>query len=124
MPTNEERREMAAKLRAIDVSDLCDSNGLIIDSPVEGYLLLMKVIDETCDYRDGLHYFPSHFKAKAVVELLADLIDPPTCKNLATHLVDELVCSACGERVDIAYLDSEDDYRVRYCPGCGAEVVK
>lgn len=53
---------------------------------------------------------------------LADLIDRPTCKNLATHLVDELVCSACGERVDIAYLDSEDDYRVRYCPGCGAKV--
>ncbi len=59
-----------------------------------------------------------------VFQRLADLIDRPTCKNLATHLVDELVCSACGERVDIAYLDSEDDYRVRYCPGCGAEVVE
>lgn len=50
------------------------------------------------------------------------VIDRPTCKNLATHLVDELVCSACGERVDIAYLDSEDDYHVRYCPRCGAFV--
>ena len=59
-----------------------------------------------------------------VFQRLADLINPPTCKNLATHLVDELVCSACGERVDIAYLDSEDDYRVRYCPGCGAKVVE
>ena len=55
---------------------------------------------------------------------LADLIDRPTCRNLATHLVDELVCSACGERVDIAYLDKDDDYRVRYCPGCGAKVVE
>ena len=59
-----------------------------------------------------------------VFKRLADLINPLTCKNLATHLVDELVCSACGERVDIAYLDSEDDYRVRYCPGCGAKVVE
>lgn len=123
MISNDERREIAARLRAIDTSDLCDSNGLVIDSTVEGYLLLMRVIHETCDYRDGLQYFPSYFEAKAAVELLADLIDRPTCKNLATHLVDELVCSACGERVDIAYLDSEDDYHVRYCPGCGAEVV-
>lgn len=59
-----------------------------------------------------------------VFKRLADLINLPTCKNLATHLVDELVCSACGERVDIAYLDSDDDYRVRYCPGCGAKVVE
>lgn len=59
-----------------------------------------------------------------VFQRLADLIDPTTCKNLATHLVDELVCSACGERVDIAYLDSEDDYHVHYCPGCGAKVVE
>lgn len=61
---------------------------------------------------------------RGILDELADLIDRPTCKNLATHLVDELVCSACGERVDIAYLDSDDDYRVRYCPGCGAKVVE
>lgn len=59
-----------------------------------------------------------------VFQRLADLIEPPTCKNLATHLVDELVCSACGERVDIAYIDKDDDYCVRYCPGCGAKVVE
>ena len=54
---------------------------------------------------------------------LADLIDRPTCRNLAAKPADELVCSACGERVDIAYLDSADDYHARYCPHCGAEVV-
>ena len=57
------------------------------------------------------------------VESLADLVDWPTCRNLAIKPVDQLVCSACGERVDIAYLDSADDYHARYCPNCGAEVA-
>lgn len=57
------------------------------------------------------------------VESLADLVDWPTCRNLAIKPVDQFVCSACGERVDIAYLDSADDYHARYCPNCGAEVV-
>lgn len=28
----------------------------------------------------------------------------------------------CGEHVDIAYMESADDYHARYCPNCGAEV--
>ena len=55
---------------------------------------------------------------------LADLIDRPTCKNLATKPADELLCSGCGEHVDIAYMESADDYHARYCPNCGAEVVE
>lgn len=54
---------------------------------------------------------------------LADLIDRPTCKNLATKAADELLCSECGEHVDIAYMESADDYHARYCPNCGAEVI-
>lgn len=73
-----------------------------------------------------LHGEPPSVDAAAMMVAWARMgvIDQPTCKNLATHLVDELVCSACGERVDIAYLDKDDDYHVRYCPGCGAKVVK
>lgn len=55
-------------------------------------------------------------------ERLADLIDRPTCKNLAIKPADELLCSECGEHVDIAYMESADDYHARYCPNCGAEV--
>lgn len=105
MISNDERREVAARLRnlaghrAADEELTLDALGLYRGENIEGY-----------DTYGVMH--------------LADLIDPPTCKNLATHLVDELVCSACGERVDIAYLDSDDDYRVRYCPSCGAEVVE
>ena len=54
---------------------------------------------------------------------LADFIDRPTCKNLATKSADELLCSECGEHVDIAYMENADDYHARYCPNCGARVV-
>ena len=110
MPTNDERRKVAARLR-----ELADAN--------EGYLSMGRV---NRVLRDGKAILGTSGLASVadVLRRHADLIDPPTCKNLATHLVDELVCSSCGERVDIAYLDSDDDYRVRYCPGCGAKVVK
>ena len=110
MPTNDERREIAARLR-----ELADAN--------EGYLSMGRV---NRVLRDGKAILGTSGLASVadVLRRYADLIDPPTCKNLATHLVDELVCSSCGERVDIAYLDSDDDYRVRYCPGCGAKVVE
>lgn len=57
-------------------------------------------------------------------ERLADLIDRPTCKNLATRPADELLCSECGEHVDIAYMESADDYHAKHCPNCGAEVIE
>ena len=110
MPTNDERRDVAVRLR-----ELADAN--------EGYLSMGRV---NRVLRDGKAILGTSGLASVadVLRRYADLIDPPTCKNLATHLVDELVCSSCGERVDIAYLDSDDDYRVRYCPGCGAKVVE
>lgn len=110
MISNDERREVAVKLR-----ELADTN--------EGYLSMGRV---NRVLRDGKAILGTSGLASVadVLRRYADLIDPPTCKNLATHLVDELVCSSCGERVDIAYLDSDDDYRVRYCPGCGAKVVE
>ena len=106
MISNKERREIAQSLR--HCSAYGDGANLS-----EWWARLQEVATGEVD-------FPS---PRELFERLADLIDRPTCKNLATHLVDELVCSACGERVDIAYLDSEDDYHVRYCPGCGAEVM-
>ena len=107
MISDDERREVAARLRALDThkwynaADEVDALETAIGCCIGQ------------DWQDQVWW-----------HRLADLIDPPTCKNLATHLVDELFCSACGERVDIAYLDSDDDYRVRYCPGCGSKVVE
>ena len=97
-----QRRKVAKKMREYDVAEFKESAIVpFLECLGHGYKNWRGILDE-----------------------LADLIDRPTCKNLATHLVDELVCSACGERVDIAYLDKDDDYRVRYCPSCGAKVVE
>lgn len=115
MISNEERREIAARLMR------------------EAYAWKETFPESECDFSDAAAVMQDlcvfvglerNALCSEVFKRLADLINPPTCKNLATHLVDELVCSACGERVDIAYLDSDDDYRVRYCPGCGAKVVE
>ena len=107
MISDDERREVAARLRSLDVHDWND------------FMDEVDSLETAIGCSIGQDWQDQNWWHR-----LADLIDPPTCKNLATHLVDELVCSACGERVDIAYLDSEDDYRVRYCPGCGAKVVE
>lgn len=106
MISNDERREVAARLRGLDVHDWND------------FMDEVDSLETAIGCSIGQDWQDQNWWHR-----LADLIDRPTCKNLATHLVDELVCSACGERVDIAYLDSEDDYRVRYCPGCGAKVI-
>lgn len=55
--------------------------------------------------------------------VVADLIDPPTCHNLALKPADEFLCSRCGEHVDIAYVEKADDYHVKSCPKCSAKVV-
>lgn len=107
MINDSERREVAARLRSLDVHDWND------------FMDEVDSLETAIGCSIGQDWQDQNWWQR-----LADLIDRPTCKNLATHLVDELVCSACGERVDIAYLDSDDDYRVRYCPGCGAKVVE
>lgn len=114
MISNDERREIAARL----MREACAWKETFPESECD-FSDAAAVMQDLCVFiglkRNAL--------CSEVFQRLANLINPPTCKNLATHLVDELVCSACGERVDIAYLDSDDDYRVRYCPGCGAEVM-
>lgn len=106
MISDSERREVAARLRFTD-HNMTWSEGCFC------------IADDVGAAPTG----NEHDDVLAFAHALSDLIDRPTCKNLATHLVDELVCSACGERVDIAYLDKDDDYRVRYCPSCGAKVI-
>lgn len=107
MISNEERREVAQKLRGLDehidgIPSMCTKQ--------EHDALALRAIRAVVGKGDIFH-------------LLADLIDRPTCKNLATKLADELLCSECGEHVDIAYVENADDYHARYCPNCGAEVI-
>lgn len=120
MISDEERREVAQKLRALDMSDI-EVDGCIINSPEYAGLLLVRMLDVACDYRDGLHHFPVFFSAQAVVNLFADFIDRPTCRNLGleegTNGEDyDFFCSRCGFASDVV--------DPGYCPHCGAEVVE
>lgn len=123
MITDEKRREVAQKLRALDMSDI-EVDGCIIDSPKYVGLLLMRMLDAACDYRDGLHHFPGFFSAQAVVELFADLIDSPTCK-MAECSIDNgsrswgMRCSRCGTEFE----HEKPAYGWSYCPKCGAAIV-
>lgn len=67
-------------------------------------------------------YTPEGAHSK-ILRGLADLIDRPTCRNLAMKPADEFLCSECGEHVDIAYMENACDYHAKYCPNCGARVV-
>lgn len=94
MVTDEERRDVAARMREI-----------MRDDP-HGWLDAMVVNAVTDVLGEGV----------AIGETVADLIDRPMCKNLATKSADELLCSECGEHVDIAYMENADDYHAKHCP--------
>lgn len=110
MISDTERREAARKLRNAEERTMMElTDGELLD-------LLADAVD--LDSYEGEHF------EGGLLYCLADLIDRPTCKNLSPKPADVLLCSECGEHVDIAYVESCDDYRAKYCPHCGAEVVE
>ena len=124
MITDDKKRDVAQKLRELDMSDI-EVDGCIIDSPKYVGLLLMRMLDAACDYRDGLHHFPGFFSAQAVVELFADLIDRPTCRIIKSAKI----YTAFGELIDTmnVYMLSCGHQAVGfnkpdYCPKCGTRV--
>jgi hypothetical protein len=128
MPTNEERREVARKLRETsdEIRDWCDTNP---------YWYVMKCIYGDVEIHDDNELFYR----------LADLIEPEPewmCHNLSEFQdCDCFTCSNCGESYEMRRLEYDiDEYctlddaikaldydgcdcDVRYCPNCGAEVV-
>lgn len=114
MISNEERREIAARLR-----ELADAN--------EGCLGMERV---NRVLRDGQAILGTSGLASVadVLRRHADLIDRPTCKNADSHY-DVFECSECrckaevisecgneyGELFHVPYMPS-------YCPACGAKV--
>ena len=108
MIDDSERREIAERLHGLD-------------ERIDGMPLMCTEQEHDAMVLSAIRAFVGNGD---IFHRLSDLIDHPTCHNLATKPADEFLCSKCGEHVDIAYLDSDDDYRVRYCPNCGAKVVE
>ena len=99
MPTNEERREVAARLR--NYENLRES---FRESPICAFLDAMGV-----GYLDW----------KGVCNRLAELIEPEpecTCKYESTNRCT-WACTSCGREVDVLHRG------YNYCPNCGAKVV-
>lgn len=120
MVSDEERREAAARLRKMLVymrarRDWYRRDADTVECGNAAYRDIAKSIEPFGNMISGNYVH--------IIERLANLIDRPTCKNLATKPADELLCSECGEHVDIAYMDNTDDYHARYCPNCGREIV-
>ena len=87
---------------------------------------------EGCFYPQDLTLYQSLY-LKAIEEclpdgdcgfdILADLIDRPTCRNAADPYDGSFFdCSMCGERWELT-CGSPADNHLCFCPRCGAEVV-
>lgn len=101
MPTNEERREVAAWIR----------NGAH-DIDINGYI---KLAINVVDRGDGATWGQLALK-------LADLIEPEperTCENESSK-PGIFTCSYCGAD----FYDAEISGDWNYCPNCGAKVVE
>lgn len=107
MPTDEERREVVAKLREL-VADWFDDGEFYDRGEVEDVLGLAT--------DDGAWY------EAAGVRRLADLIEPEerTCR-MEPACEGSVVCSACRTEYTSRWLH-EGEYVERYCPNCGARV--
>lgn len=107
MITDEERREVAAKLREIRE----DEHGEVYMYDV---MLALGIESGKAAY----------WADKEFIYHLADLIDRPTCENGERLNERTFLCSACGYEA-YAYSDSDcnpNDFS--YCPDCGAEVIE
>lgn len=120
--TDDERRRIARRMREQDIAEFRES-------AIVPFLECLGIGYENW---------------RGVLDRLADLIDRPTCKNdseFGSHTVTvgnysqdecfDFVCSRCGIRLykdemgNSPLMDEELEHRaLRYCPSCGAEVVK
>lgn len=108
MISDEERREVAERLRGLDVKITSrDTLERAVDK-------LMKAV---CG---DIPFSPIRYSVRnlcGLANMLADLIDRPTCRKRIPDEMEGLVfCSNCGAEIG--------EYSVpNYCPNCGAEVI-
>lgn len=111
--TDEQRREVAARLRECHVADApAETKGEFDEQNAE---FVMRLADILADVDRGrLHYAPYEFDRRPLMDVLADLIDRPTCTPEVGW--EQQTCSECG----MECIDGFDNY----CSNCGAEVTR
>lgn len=124
--TDEQRREVAAALRKCHVADApAKGKGEFDEQNAEFVMSLAEVLAHVD--RGRLHYAPYEFDRRPLMDVLADLIDRPTRRNLAEPRgmtpvsTDEwFECSECHCKAR----QNAVGMAIRHCPNCGAEVVR
>lgn len=128
--TNDERRKVAARLRALPIDTYAANkelkkDGLFIDASLSDEVDYSQIYDVVLGCFPAEHMHPGDYEE--LHERLADFIDRPTCRNVydekdGLKTVNGFQCSECGDVVE----DAEGYYisgTFNYCPCCGAEVV-
>lgn len=123
MPTDDERREVAARLRELpidmyEVEERWEAEGLCADRHDQTDYSLIHNVLLGCLPAEHMHqcdYEELHCR-------LADLIEPDerTCRMEPTG-DGSVVCSACRTEYTSRWLH-DGEYVERYCPNCGARV--
>lgn len=120
MPTNDERREVAARLRWIDAKDDPGNTALMLDKIRRAIGVHMNAPSAFPPYEWLVTY------AHVTLNRLADLIEPEerTCHMRDASWDDGrctwgCICSECG-----AKHEHELSVWMNFCPFCGAKVVK
>ena len=132
MITDEERREVAQKLRGLPIDmystiDEWEKDGLFINNSVSDEGDYSQIHDAVFGCFPAEYMHPGDYEE--LHERLADLIDRPTCRNVS-GCQDVFECSECRCRVELI-TDVCNDYgepfdvplMPSFCPNCGAEVT-
>lgn len=127
MINDAERREVAARLRALPIDIYAafkewGRDGLFVDANIYDKADYGQIHNAVFGCFPAEHMHPGDYEK--LHERLADLIDRPTCHLVdrpTCHLVEDehgyTACSECGCTA-LCMLDAS------YCPECGARVVR
>lgn len=123
MISDNERREVAARLRALPIDTYAANvelkkDGIFIDESLSDEVDYSQIHDVVLGCFPAEHMHPGDYEE--LHERLADLIDRPTTtrhgKFKTKYGRETPCCEVCGYSIG--------DMRWNYCPKCGAEVVE